>query len=404
MDKSDPSVGTTLTAGIQDISALLPLLGTEQCEQHIGSALTHGFLYVAATPMSIFGSLGMARAAFKGLMASISSHRFIGASKLQDAGFAASGTNLSLIMMDPSHRRRHLAETRLDSLLEALHIDDVERLAVVTSCSKWNVKMFLLTAVFSIIGLAPYIHLNLDKRHNLPLKTRLVFSITRVVGGFLTATSLQILIERRLVALLKNRLAFRALDAYIAAAKTPLPGGVLWDPHQTSELCLRSLEQWFRSGHVHSPYEHMRLFMGFTAIGKGAYDEKLNDIEVGTGRQASVQPVDFSRECGHDAKPSASESKDTRYHQSSIAALRQKFIEVKTQFALGSEIMWPFIILTALGIAASVVGYIGCFSVVQGSSRSRDPLIWLILESVLSIVRIALWGWIRQPRSTRSFA
>ena len=62
----------TLTSGIQDVSALLPLLGTEQCEKHVGSALEGGFLYAAATPLSIFGSLGTVRAGISVLVASIS--------------------------------------------------------------------------------------------------------------------------------------------------------------------------------------------------------------------------------------------------------------------------------------------------------------------------------------------
>jgi hypothetical protein len=48
----------TLTSGIQDVAALL---GTELCEFHISSALTKGYVYVAATPLSTFGS---ARAGF----------------------------------------------------------------------------------------------------------------------------------------------------------------------------------------------------------------------------------------------------------------------------------------------------------------------------------------------------
>ena len=82
------SFGGTLTAGIQDISALLPLLGTEQCEDHVSSALTKGYLYASATPMSIFGSLGMARAGFKTLLASINVPKFgfVGAERLSRAG------------------------------------------------------------------------------------------------------------------------------------------------------------------------------------------------------------------------------------------------------------------------------------------------------------------------------
>ena len=48
--------------------------------------------------------------------------------------------------------------------------------------------------------------------------------------------------------------------------------------------------------------------------------------------------------------------------------------------------------LLAIGIIASVVGYVGCFSVVQGSRTSKGPLIWLCLESALSIIRILVWS------------
>ena len=35
-----PNVGTTLTGGIQDIAALLPLLGTDQCEKLLSKGVT----------------------------------------------------------------------------------------------------------------------------------------------------------------------------------------------------------------------------------------------------------------------------------------------------------------------------------------------------------------------------
>lgn len=117
-------IGRTLTSGIQDISALLPLLGTEQCEEHISSGLTKGYLYVAATPMSIFGTLGMARTGFKALVASISIERWniTGAQMLADAGFHPRGTNLPLIMVDKQEKNRYFAEKQLDTLLKELHI------------------------------------------------------------------------------------------------------------------------------------------------------------------------------------------------------------------------------------------------------------------------------------------
>ncbi|KAF8815140.1 hypothetical protein BYT27DRAFT_7058065, partial [Phlegmacium glaucopus] len=119
-------IGSTLTGGIQDISALLPLLGTEQCEIHVSSALTRGYLYAAATPMSIFGSLGMVRAGFKTLVACFSFGDIKGAKILGNMGFEPQGENLSLIMVDTgkgANKGRYIIETRMDELIEEFNID-----------------------------------------------------------------------------------------------------------------------------------------------------------------------------------------------------------------------------------------------------------------------------------------
>lgn len=57
-----------------------------------------------------------------------------------------------------------------------------------------------------------------------------------------------------------------------------------------------------------------------------------------------------------------------------------------------SPLIWICLVLLLLGIFASVVGYVGCFSVVQSSSSSTGPLIWLCLEASLSVIRIILWS------------
>jgi hypothetical protein len=48
--------GATITGGIQNVARLLPLLGTQQCEEQVGSALKNGRLHATVTPMLIFGS------------------------------------------------------------------------------------------------------------------------------------------------------------------------------------------------------------------------------------------------------------------------------------------------------------------------------------------------------------
>ncbi|KAF9004017.1 hypothetical protein BDQ17DRAFT_1206761, partial [Cyathus striatus] len=117
-----------VAGGIQEVSALLPLLGTEQCEEHTGSALCGGFCYVSITPISVFGSLGIVKSGFNVLVASISlqSLRFLGAEKLADGGFKPKGDVAPMIALDPKNPHRFLAESRLEKLLEDEHIENAE--------------------------------------------------------------------------------------------------------------------------------------------------------------------------------------------------------------------------------------------------------------------------------------
>jgi hypothetical protein len=49
-------------------------------------------------------------------------------------------------------------------------------------------------------------------------------------------------------------------------------------------------------------------------------------------------------------------------------------------------------ILLAAGIGLSAVGYVGCFNIVQQSSNALGPLVWLIVEAGLSILRLIIWA------------
>ncbi|KAJ7576621.1 hypothetical protein C8J56DRAFT_398080 [Mycena floridula] len=148
MSNSQPNFGDTLTGGIQEVSALLPLLGTEQCERHAGSALDRGYIYAAATPLSIFGSLGIVKAAFSTLLGTIT-WPLNGARWLSDTGFGNSGSVASLLELIPdegeAHRdpgsngarsAKYVAEAKLIKLLDDQNIDDPQRVSV--SFSGWT--------------------------------------------------------------------------------------------------------------------------------------------------------------------------------------------------------------------------------------------------------------------------
>jgi hypothetical protein len=196
------TVTGTLTGGIQDIAALLPLLGTEQCEDHVGSALTNGYLYAAVSPMSLFGSLGLARAGLKTFLTSFSIHKWniVGARTLSNMGFKPQGINLPLIMIDPNDKDHYLVETRLDELVEKLHIDKTKIEGVAHKTIRWNITMMGLSALMCLLSMVPYIFLDI-KGSNLPHGTRWTFPSLRAAGGFLTTTITQVIIQRRITIL-----------------------------------------------------------------------------------------------------------------------------------------------------------------------------------------------------------
>lgn len=207
------SFSRTIIGGIQDLSAFLPLLGTEQCEEHVSSALTNGYLYAAASPMSLFGSLGLVRAGFKTLLASINfsirGKTFNGATSLSNMGFHPQGENLSLIMADPEKKGRYVVESRLDTLLEELHLDETRIVNVSHKTKTWNVIMIALTGLLSSMSIVPYIYLNTRAGSSLTKFVRWSFPVLRAFGGFLTSTTMQVVLQRRITTITKTWLSER---------------------------------------------------------------------------------------------------------------------------------------------------------------------------------------------------
>ena len=183
-------IGSTLTAGIQDIAAILPLLGTEQCSIHVSSALTRGYLYTASAPMSIFGSLRVVSAGFKTLVACFSFGDIEGAKILGNMGFEPQGENLSLIMVEGGegvNRGRYVIENRIDALIDELNIDKNRITGVSHKSAAWNIKMIATTALLCALSITPYIYINLGANNlNLKKGTIWIFPILRSTGGFIT--------------------------------------------------------------------------------------------------------------------------------------------------------------------------------------------------------------------------
>ena len=294
MSSSGRGIGSTLTGGIQDIAAILPLLGTEQCSVQVSSALSRGYLYAAATPMSIFGSLGVVSAGFKTLIACFSFRDIEGAKVLGNMGFEPQGENLSLIMVEVGKANTgkntgsYIIETRMDKLIKELNIDKNRITGVSHKSAAWNLKMMATTALLCAFSIAPYIYLNRGAS-NLKKSTTWVFPVLRATGGFIAATLIQLLIQRRIT----------TLSHQFLLKRDQLPN---------------------------------------------------SDVEA------------------------AVEHSDTKKHQT-------------------DALTWLLLVLLLIGLVASIVGYVGCFSVVQNSISTTGPVSWLCLEAGLSVIRLLIWAW-----------
>ena len=197
-------ISTLITGGLQDIPAILPLLGTEQCSKQISSALTRGYLCAASTPMSIFGTFGVISAGFETFFACISFGDIGGAEILGDMRFEPEGENPSLIMVETGKGKnagRYIIETRMDELIKELNRDiDKNRISSVSHKSAaWNVKMIATTALLCPLGITPYIYLN--RVANNLTKLQHGYSRLRATGDFMTAVFIQLLIQRRIITL-----------------------------------------------------------------------------------------------------------------------------------------------------------------------------------------------------------
>ena len=118
-------------------------------------------------------------------------------------GFEPQGENLSLIMVEAGKGKnagRYIIETRMDELITKLNIDKNRITGVSHKSTSWNVKMMATTAFLCAFSIAPYIYLNLGA-NDLDQSTIWLFPVVRAIGGFFTATFIQLLIQKRITTL-----------------------------------------------------------------------------------------------------------------------------------------------------------------------------------------------------------
>jgi hypothetical protein len=353
-DKIPTGVIGVATSGIQDVSALLPLLGTEQCEKHVACALEKGQLYAAATPMSIFGSLGIVKAGFVVLWASIDLKWFHGPTLLHDAGFTPSGIGALLTCRVERNRKLYTAEDKLQRILSKKNILSVTVDPLSRDLLRWNVRLVCITVLLSSFGLLPYVFLITRTLHSRPFHSTWLYPIIRIAGSDMVAISVQFIFQLQLLDELYCRIRFMATDRFMKRNIHSLRIPALWDSNERSKKVLQAMS-------AHN-------------FGNDSLEQTIK-AGLGTWSSFSFPPT----------RPMAS-----NFERAETAEL-----VTPPKGPLSPTILLHMCrIFLMLGVVLTIVGYIGCFSVVQASpsSDSKGPLVWLVCEALLAIARTLLWA------------
>ncbi|KAL0566254.1 hypothetical protein V5O48_015764 [Marasmius crinis-equi] len=339
--------GDTISKGIQDVAALLPLLGTDQCERHVGAALESGYIYAAATPLSIFGSLGIVKAAFATLLASNTSV-FHGGKWFHNAGFGMLGSGSAIPLVTIVNGTKHYgAELKLQNLLREQHLDDPELISDVEYFGwktkslinryspdlpsdrkfsfSWTFALVLASAIFSTISFTPYLYLA-HNQWDKPMSW--LFPALRSIGSMLCVVSVQRALQLRIHRIVKSSLLLMKSQKYYPRS-----------PEEDSSDMQTLMEA--------------RLQILHAKLKKDSWDKEQGGFD---------------------------------------STKRVHLEEVKKVLCLNIRLLVHQVSLLA-GMVMIVIGYIGCFNLVNGSNAKNGPYIWLGMEAFLSVLRMALWGW-----------
>jgi hypothetical protein len=378
-EDTKPGVIGVATGGIQDVSALLPILGTEQCEHLVTSALQHGLLYAAATPISVFGSLGIVKAGFVVLMGSIDHRRFPGPVLLLDAGYKPTGMGELLVPTVADKKKLYIAEDKIRGHLSRFQIQSVDVNLFSKDLWMWNLELVGTTLLLSSLGLLPYIYLIERSLPNAPFRTTWIYPVMRILGCDMVAISIQVIFQLRALEEVYYRLRFLATDSYLKDHGKSFPN--FWDPHARSKSVLSQL----RHSNLPSSHDFNTSPLSFDQVGK------LASFQVPL-YEASFKGIGDSlkRDHGHQANESIAEKAGSQIEAKSKAS----FYRLHKNHYFISLLLWTARASLLFGLGLSVVGYIGCFSVVQASPRAdaKGPLIWLLVEAALAAIRTLIWA------------
>jgi hypothetical protein len=160
------SYGEALSSGIQDISAVATLFGTEACATHLLSSMSKGYIYAAVSMVSMFGSLAAVKS---------TAYLVLPAEWLKNAGMTDCGDDLKAMGWGDPGWPINILVDRLGSVpggTSDVHFSKSE--------GKWILRS-IVAGHFSALGIIPFLApLIMAWDH-----VYAAFPIMRVVGGTL---------------------------------------------------------------------------------------------------------------------------------------------------------------------------------------------------------------------------
>ncbi|ESK94280.1 hypothetical protein Moror_8265 [Moniliophthora roreri MCA 2997] len=411
MSDKAASFGDVLSSGIQDVAALLPLLGTAQCERHVGSALEKGYLYAAAASLSLFGSLGIVRAAFATLLATIA-YPFYGGKWLDDAGFATPGSVSSMVSIDKD-TGLYGAELKLQKLLEEQHIDRPDMVLGFEWTGWKRAEDASYDAVEALRCLDQgrwdqggasfsnyYRELVKDvMRMDLKELLRDINAMSRRLGfrgRHIIKIGLEPFVSWNALLITTSALsAILSISPYIFLANDRWNSPLSWVyPALRSfgsllcVVCVQLALQRRIHRIINTSLAWMRVRQRHGAVSDEACGARLQVLE---GRIRTYLL--------NGSSPGGLEEG----WQDGLSTAEQQELNM---LLVSDPALVMYQLLIAIGMAMVVAGYVGCFSIVGQTKLSAGPYVWFAMETVLSLIRISIWGsnpsWDESTRLTMS--
>uniref|UniRef100_A0A8H8CK45 Peptidase C14 caspase domain-containing protein n=1 Tax=Psilocybe cubensis TaxID=181762 RepID=A0A8H8CK45_PSICU len=385
---ADPSKATdirTLTiSGIQNVSGLLPLLGTEQCEEHVTSTLDRGFLYAAGAPMSMFGSLGIIKAGFIAFWISIDKSPLHGPRLLKNAGFSSKGVLGKLAYAMDTNDSICVAENDIRSILQYYPSIEVRVNILCWRWIRWNLLLSFCTVLLGSLGLLSFVDIIKSDIARRPFSQNWMYPVLRVYGSVVVSIVIQLVIQLRILVVVHDRIRFHAMNIWFQRNGRLPPH--TWNPESRAAESLSGTRHDILAGNRSKTANQ-------PSVGVSSSDNASLNSNTVPDSAASLEEVYWK---GLEETVGATWSFSSFDKDLLVTSKRTVLSKIINRVSVPTLLLGACRILLLGGICAAGIGYVGCFGLIQSKASNlndtRGPGIWLAVEAALCVVRLAVWA------------